>query len=44
MLFHNNHAEYNAGLFLMFELLMPILILGLVIYYRGLTLGSLSKR
>ncbi len=38
MVFHNNHAENNSGIFLIFELLMPILILGLVIYHRRLTL------
>src|SRR5271169_2391306 len=37
MVVHNNHAEYNAGKFLAFELLMPILILGLVIYHRRQT-------
>src|SRR5271156_5222819 len=39
MVLHNNHAENNAGIFLIFELLMPILILALVIYYRRLTLN-----
>jgi len=34
---HNNHAEYNGGIFLVFELAMPVLILGLVFYYRRLT-------
>jgi hypothetical protein len=37
MVLHNNHAEYNAGTFLVFELAMPLLILGLVFYYRRLT-------
>ena len=40
MAVHNNHAENNAGIFLVFELVMPVLILGLVFYYRRLTLGS----
>ena len=35
---HNNHAENNAGIFLVFELVIPILILGFVFYYRRLTL------
>jgi hypothetical protein len=34
---HNNHAENNAGIFLVFELAMPVLILGLVLYYSRLT-------
>jgi hypothetical protein len=38
MVVHNNHAENNAGIFLIFELLMPTLILGLVIFYRRLSL------
>jgi hypothetical protein len=38
MVANNNHAEYNAGIFLVFELAMPLLILGLVLYYRRLTL------
>jgi hypothetical protein len=37
MVVHNNHAEYNAGKFLAFELAMPVLILGLVLYYRRAT-------
>jgi hypothetical protein len=37
MVLHNNHAEYNAGKFLAFELAMPVLILGLVLYYRRAT-------
>jgi hypothetical protein len=32
---NNNHAEYNAGVFLVFEVVMPILILNLAIYYRS---------
>src|SRR5271154_4439600 len=36
MTLNNNHAANNAGIFLIFELLMPILILALVIYYRRL--------
>ena len=36
---HNNHAKNNAGLFLDLELATPVLILGLVLYYRRLTLG-----
>jgi hypothetical protein len=39
MVVHNNHAEYNAGIFLLFELVMPVLILGLVLYCRSLNLG-----
>jgi hypothetical protein len=38
LVLHNNHAENNSGIFLIFELLMPLLILGLVIYCRRLTL------
>src|SRR5271170_6359730 len=34
MVVHNNHAENNAGIFLIFELAMPVLILGLVFYHR----------
>jgi hypothetical protein len=34
---HNNHAENNAGIFLVFELAMPVLILGSVLYYSRLT-------
>ena len=41
---HNNRAENNAGIFLVFELAMPILILGLVFYYRRLTLDSGHSR
>jgi hypothetical protein len=37
MLVHNNHAENNAGIFLVFELAMPVLILALVFYHRRLT-------
>jgi uncharacterized membrane protein len=37
MLVHNNHAENNAGIFLVFELAMPIVILALVFYHRSLT-------
>jgi hypothetical protein len=37
MMVHNNHAENNAGIFLVFELAVPILMLGLVFYYRRLT-------
>jgi hypothetical protein len=32
MLVHSNRAENNAGIFLVFELAMPVLILGLVIH------------
>ncbi len=37
MVFHKNHAEYNGGMFLVFELAMPVLILGLVLYHRRVT-------
>jgi hypothetical protein len=37
MVVHNNHAEYNAGKFLVFELAMPVLILALVLYHRRVT-------
>jgi hypothetical protein len=37
MVVHNNHAENNAGIFLVLELAMPVLILGLVFYHRRLT-------
>jgi hypothetical protein len=40
MVLHNNHAENNAGMFLIFELAMPVLILGLVFYHRRLTLDG----
>jgi uncharacterized protein DUF6790 len=32
----SNHAEYNAGTFLIFEFVVPILILALVFYHRRL--------
>ena len=35
MVTHNNHAKYNAGVFLLLEVVMLILILDLVIYYRS---------
>jgi hypothetical protein len=37
MTLHNNHAENNAGIFLVFEFAVPILMLGLVLYHRHLT-------
>jgi len=37
MTLHNNHAENNAGIFLVFESAVPILMLGLVFYHRLLT-------
>jgi hypothetical protein len=37
MTLHNNHAENNAGIFLVFEFAVPILMLGLVFYHRHLT-------
>ena len=37
MVIHNNHAENNAGIFLVFEFVMPVLILGLVFYHRHLS-------
>jgi hypothetical protein len=40
MVIHNNHAENNAGIFLIFELAMPILILGLVLYHRRINRKS----
>ncbi len=40
MVINNNHAENNAGIFLVFEIAVPILILALVFYHRRLTLGS----
>jgi hypothetical protein len=40
MVVHNNHAENNAGIFLVFELTVPMVILGLVFYHRRLTLDS----
>jgi hypothetical protein len=40
MVANNNHAEYNSGIFLIFELAMPVLILGLVFYHRRLSLPS----
>lgn len=43
MVLNNNHAENNAGIFLVFELLMPVLILGLVIYHRRLTLDRATR-
>jgi hypothetical protein len=45
MVVNNNHAENNAGIFLIFELVMPVLTLGLVLYHRRLTLDqSLNHR
>jgi hypothetical protein len=38
MVVHNNHAENNAGIFLVFEFVMPLLILTLVVYHRRLSL------
>jgi uncharacterized membrane protein len=40
MVANNNHAEYNSGIFLIFEVAMPVLILGLVFYHRRLSLPS----
>jgi hypothetical protein len=37
MTLHNNHAENNAGIFLVFEFAVPVLMLGLVFYLRHLT-------
>jgi hypothetical protein len=37
---HKNHAANNAGLFLVLELAVPVVILGLVVYYRRLTLDN----
>ena len=37
MTVHNNHAENNAGMFLVFEFAVPILMLGLMFYHRHLT-------
>lgn len=37
MTLHNNHAKNNAGIFLVFEFAVPILMLGLVFYHRHLT-------
>ena len=37
---HNNHAKNNSGLFLVLELAVPVVILGLTFYYRRLTLGN----
>lgn len=34
VVFHNNHAEDNAGLFLYLEIAMPIVILWLTLYHR----------
>jgi len=36
MTLHNNHAENNAGIFLVFEFAVPILMLGMVFYHRHL--------
>ena len=36
MTLHNNHAENNAGIFLVFEFAVPILMLVLVFYHRHL--------
>jgi hypothetical protein len=33
---NNNHAENNAGIFLVFELIVPVLILALTVYHRQL--------
>ena len=40
MMLRNNHAENNAGIFLIFELAVPVLILMLVFYQRRLTRGG----
>jgi hypothetical protein len=37
---HNNHAGNNAGIFLVFELVVPVLMLVLVFCYRHLTLND----
>ncbi len=37
MTLHNNHAENNAGIFLVFEFAVPVLMLGSVLYHRHLT-------
>jgi hypothetical protein len=37
MTVHNNHAENNAGIFLVFEFAVPVLMLGLAFYHRHLT-------
>src|SRR5580698_6110404 len=36
MMLFNNHAEYNAGIFLAFEFAVPVAMLGLVTYHRRL--------
>jgi hypothetical protein len=43
MVINNNHAENNAGIFLVFELVMPILILGLVFSHRRLLEASQAQ-
>jgi hypothetical protein len=45
MVLRNNHAENNAGIFLILEFVMPIVILALVAYHRRLTRagGSVSR-
>jgi hypothetical protein len=40
MMLRNNHAENNTGIFLIFELAVPVLILMLVFYQRRLTRGG----
>jgi hypothetical protein len=40
MMLRNHHAENNAGIFLIFELAVPVLILMLVFYQRRLTRGD----
>jgi hypothetical protein len=37
VLLYNNHSEYNSGLFLATEIIMPIVMFILVIYYRAKT-------
>jgi hypothetical protein len=37
MALHNNHAENNSGIFLIVEIVMPLVILILVLYHRART-------
>ena len=44
MVVNNNHAENNAGIFLVFEFAIPVLILGLVLYHRRIALANGNGR
>ncbi len=37
LIFYNDHASYNSGVFLVIEFVVPMLIVGLTLYYRSQT-------